>query len=55
MTNPNISNDNCRRFWETNPSTEQTAQLTIFYAGTVNVFDDVTAEKVSKKSKLSLL
>ncbi|KAH8932918.1 hypothetical protein BDL97_18G005100 [Sphagnum fallax] len=36
-----------RRFWETNPSTEQTAQLTIFYAGTVNVFDDVTAEKAN--------
>ncbi|CAK9868066.1 unnamed protein product [Sphagnum jensenii] len=36
-----------RRFWQTNPSTEQTAQLTIFYAGTVNVFDDVTAEKAN--------
>ncbi|KAH9532552.1 hypothetical protein CY35_18G003800 [Sphagnum magellanicum] len=36
-----------RRFWETNPSTEQTAQLTIFYAGTVNVFHDVTAEKAN--------
>jgi hypothetical protein len=47
MTNPNICNDNCRRFWETNPSTEQTAQLTIFYAGTVNVFHDVTAEKAN--------
>jgi hypothetical protein len=47
MTNPNICTDNCRRFWETNPSTEQTAQLTIFYAGSVNVFHDVTAEKAN--------
>jgi hypothetical protein len=37
-----------RGVFGSNASGTQTAQLTIFYAGTVNVFNDVTQEKVRK-------
>jgi hypothetical protein len=36
------------RAFASNTSGKRTAQLTIFYAGAVNVFDDVTQEKVRK-------